>query len=438
MVFYLAAHRTENDYYGLIDELARATHYISENLGWNEKTCKMYEMIVQGGDEALDYQLEPHRIGEAKLLFGSKKKIAFIDLPYNHPLLADYRVYDDLLQTSMVSFFDGKFTVAYEQHVRGSKLKARFQKARQEYMIAELNTLLGQIRKGVLLVPLGQFHLNVAKAFDGNGETRIVRQLEELDSSSVITSLQMEEEEVSRDLHARVFLEMTLIGNYGRMINDTIDLYRLMNILSDGITYEDVSALSEALGKAKESDDPKAMTRVIVDFFRRVKGIELPQDITEVVEFLGTHSEAFRKDFRLELDTCDLVASTGKYNHFITVTRKGVRGGSRPVHQYHEMKFVEGLRDQFPPDTFEHWLRNYTDRQHLANALGKPFIVADRMDYEEAGIITRISEPMFPESMSDKERRSHPAHMMYFFGDGIAFRKCEKAKMYKYLYARKR
>lgn len=204
-IFY-AAHAMEKDIEKLDESMEGVDVFIPEMAGWNEKRVGMFRDISEGKLTA-EQALKKQRASPEKNTFryyyhkkfydsfyNTQKRIEVIDIPENSP------IFKDLVESLKVRFDFGKdFEENLNEYKKRGKKYADMQKKREEYILAKLKELRGDITKNP-----SEYDLNK------NGEVKLLLQLGAV-HTRIYHSLYKDDENVSRKFNKMPFV----FGSHG-------------------------------------------------------------------------------------------------------------------------------------------------------------------------------------------------------------------------------
>jgi hypothetical protein len=218
---FFSGHQTYKDMELLPGRFKIADIFIPEGLGWSQENLEMFRAIANGtvprGVRDTTSNLHSYTHGLFDMVYGSKKPIEYIDVPFNHPLMKEFN------RLRSIEFsVEGSFPEFLHNIGDAYRKEAQFQRKREEYMISHLKPRIEELLP--LYPSLKQKHsLNVLLSL-GAVHTPVYMHLkrsnhyQKVDRSfSVMPSIYSFVEEVKRrcmfgkevndELLARVFLE---------------------------------------------------------------------------------------------------------------------------------------------------------------------------------------------------------------------------------------
>ena len=177
--FYFAPHANAEDYEKMRDEIPSSDVIVFEMMGHEPYQQKYFQLVADG-------KTSPDRMREffasrgeepgvslilSDLLYKTKKKVLFVDLPAGHPLIQEHKKVIDALTQDQALFERGRFDEAMQGRRASIERGARMIEAREAWIKEHLTTGLPRIIKDDpklkskplvrALVQLGALHTSV-------------------------------------------------------------------------------------------------------------------------------------------------------------------------------------------------------------------------------------------------------------------------------------
>lgn len=321
-IFY-SSHVGEEDIKEFKDKIKEFDIYIPEGVGWAPEELADLESVSKGEispQEYLDKRgLTPKRAGtfyfflkaELEGIHGSKKKIAFVDIPYDHKLLetrekVTAEMFDALIPQEQEF---GKFLLGFGHRVRA--YVEDYQKEREKYIIERLEDLFNKIehnklpeladkKKITVLMMLGAMHTEIyqtlkrKKVAASRSFSKMPFVFDSMGHFGEMTRRYHFNKQVSDELAARTFAGLALKAvltaeiNHGELIWPSKDPGTM-----DTFLYKALSSLNldEIQGVYVQSQNPKApsLTLLASKLLRALanKDIWLPRSEQELKNLIG-------------------------------------------------------------------------------------------------------------------------------------------------------
>lgn len=297
---FFSAHNTVKDLEKLPDKIKDVDVYIPEFVGWEENDLKAFNAISSGAMKPEEY-LEKNEINpsgqsgqkllqELEALYGSKKLVAFVDLPAESPIKKLYE--EQQQQPSAARTFEERIE---EDKARYRKI-SEIIKLREQFILEQIQKLKRDIKSGAYPDLLEKKEVTIGLLL-GAAHTPIYHSLKEKGETAMrsfsnnpfffshpymeISRRYTFNKEVNDELVARGILSDILakLPKYNmESYADTNLFSRFIRSVVNRFNYKEIKALYEEL----RSPDSFGMSEEIVRFKLREKGIKLPESEKEL------------------------------------------------------------------------------------------------------------------------------------------------------------
>lgn len=136
---FFSSHVTHKDMEGLTERFEKADIFIPETVGWDPSLLEDIRSVSEGKRNYWEADSSSFVFGLMEMIYKSNKPIAFVDLPFNHPLIkkVEKMKRNRLLLSS--------FPKCLQSIDAGQREFVEYQKKREEYMISQLKPTIQEL-----------------------------------------------------------------------------------------------------------------------------------------------------------------------------------------------------------------------------------------------------------------------------------------------------
>lgn len=256
--FFFSAHGTPEDYAGIEDALAKADIFVVEAHGWQEEELKHLQAISNGDKTPrhIEEGREPADILEYEegLVYGTGKKIEFVDVPEGHELAEEDDGSSAFRESAMTFIAQGDLAGALEDIDQAARKNADYLRKKDAFVeqgIRDLSERATTEHPGAtILIQMGSSHSGISHDLRKEGRAeRVLNTIRYNYGDQLVRSYRFGKEP-SQELVTKALAEQLLKTLFKDQLAKIPYLQRItfFEKLLKNMTEDQMRGLGEAMG----------------------------------------------------------------------------------------------------------------------------------------------------------------------------------------------